>query len=850
MAYQEIEVGGWRYSLTETTEDKRTRRTGVSPGSSFEVAGFDGSLDGGLRPLSGFRRVHTLMQPGVVQPGDFFPVTIRVGADEYLSGFVYRYKAGSNYGVAFDYYYNGVWDSQVLAGPNASPGGQMDVMEFGRFLYVLRAGKKPILVYTYQTSLPGFSVGYFENTGPGPQPDLLAPDRVEAIGSFDSINNGQIILSRVPPEQIGLWGPTPAQTDDEVRPIDPGDYVFAFQWYNSTTGRRSSISVIAPAQMNLFADETSTPIDGGGSGDGSGSGEIIEVSFNPRYAIFEGTYDRSKYDQVILYRSVMVQRAGGTFVASILGLDGIYTLADFHTDVQPTLEPAIRKRVLIYYRLEDKQLVFTDWYLDQTVFDEDMPYAGAGIVYDGTALVSSIEGSTAAPFRGVGEIRWSALLEISVELFPPLNRYVPKNATDQVIRFVQVGAEVVGLSRNRVYFIRKEGGYIKVIETHDGYGAVSKMAVETVGSFVYYLSNTGMKAVDVQGQLDSVRAVNSLVVDDWAKGENGLANCSLAHDDQAKVMFLLNPDADGGRGRMVLFWAETSKVTEIFDATFTNVRRGHVPTRPTGPKRALFCDANRRVFVMDFDREKKISGSADSSSLDYPRISMLDFTGDTYHSVASVSDGGLTVNVGFGSLFGPEAGLKGAWVYILGGDRHGRSAQIVAVNSSTQIMLSEDIGIQAGDRLVVSPMVCQWVGPQIGLVHPDGSPMMHHDFFRSRNISSIGCAFSDVKGYFLSDAIYEGQVWRANDQQPLLRALPEFQTAPVLRQSVLDGPAVKFAAFRNPASALAGKHGVSAAALYPGVRILAADFDFILLGVQVRGKIEGTEQPVRTLPGA
>ena len=50
----------WTYSTDEISEDKSRPRVGTPPGKAFEIIGIDGNMDGGLRPISGFKEVAQL----------------------------------------------------------------------------------------------------------------------------------------------------------------------------------------------------------------------------------------------------------------------------------------------------------------------------------------------------------------------------------------------------------------------------------------------------------------------------------------------------------------------------------------------------------------------------------------------------------------------------------------------------------------------------------------------------------------------------------------------------------------------------------------------------------------------
>ena len=86
----------WAYPLTEISQDKRVPLPAVSENYAGELAGIDGSLQGGLRPFSGFKEVYELdctsdpLHTTDSRVVDFFPVTFNIDFDTYGYGFVYR----------------------------------------------------------------------------------------------------------------------------------------------------------------------------------------------------------------------------------------------------------------------------------------------------------------------------------------------------------------------------------------------------------------------------------------------------------------------------------------------------------------------------------------------------------------------------------------------------------------------------------------------------------------------------------------------------------------------------------------------------------------------------------------
>jgi HAMP domain-containing protein len=123
--------------------------------------------------------------------------------------------------------------------------------------------------------------------------------------------------------------------------------------------------------------------------------------------------------------------------------------------------------------------------------------------------------------KGLGETKWSATTELLPELFPPANVSYPKTPTSTIIRFRQAGGNLVGFSLDRQYLVRKEGAYPRMIEMHEGFGVTNSKGADSVGSMVYVVTHKGLKAVDVDGNLDDVRSVNYLLMQEW-EGQLGL----------------------------------------------------------------------------------------------------------------------------------------------------------------------------------------------------------------------------------------------------------------------------------------------------------------------------------------
>ena len=78
--------------LTDTTTNRRTFDSGVEGGAS-RLIGWDGEVEGALRPFPGFRLLDdglALNANETLADGDFFVVTLREGASDVRRCYVYR----------------------------------------------------------------------------------------------------------------------------------------------------------------------------------------------------------------------------------------------------------------------------------------------------------------------------------------------------------------------------------------------------------------------------------------------------------------------------------------------------------------------------------------------------------------------------------------------------------------------------------------------------------------------------------------------------------------------------------------------------------------------------------------
>lgn len=904
----------WTYDVTDTSQDRHAPRTGIRAPLSSELTGVDPLYEGGLRPFSGFRQVHFFQLTSAdhkvtdVFSGDF---SIGTGYGYY---FVYRVQDpvssggtssdGSTIGKVYVDYWNsftGDWTRKVLlvSGVPTSPafdpveGRQMNVVAVGRFIYVFIEGTRPVLFFVNGEA--PYDQTIEDQTGPGKRPTLKSPENMSSLGSIVSTGvddrpaAGGIYLTTTPPSglMLGLGtgtsssdGTITGQKDANCRFLEPGDYSFAFQLLDSVTGRKSALSEVAQARKEDFA---------------TGSSTLTAAPQISKYAALEICYDRTLFDQALVWRSVKTQDAGGIFVANILLLDRIINLDEFKTSNSISSSSSGEERLsqsIYYYELEDKQLVFQDTFQDETTFDEKMPYGGSAHWFDNTMLVSKIRSQAPSTeveprgedsFRGIGETRYSSVYEYSPELFPPSNRLNPSLPSNNILLFRQIGQTVVGFSKDRQYLFRKDGTFLRMVEIHEGFGVINDKAADSVGSMVYFVTTKGVKSVDVSGQLDTVQAINHTILNSWS---TSLASVSCAHDAGMSSFFVFNSEMD----ELVIFCMNTGKVCRIEDCPFEGVFRGVWPDNFTwdfeelrandgignetyrnqlvsramfwtNPSLSVYCP----VYLVDYTRQR-LKGYGPGAA--ERQITLLPVDGDAVWEVhvAFTMGTDLYLKADSSKLLALSAYLApGAIEYrhkvyvVWSANRSliGRSATISFSQATSPRSLrlvsgeaSALYGLAAGDIVAISPVVFRWVGTPLWVPTPGPIDGKEPDFHQLKSVESILCAFCDVSGSSLTENHpvnrYAGLLFRGNEVDPL-EVSPTVDAYDDLAESIVttqvDSPNV--AAFGTAETTLGGRYGLKGTVLTPGVEVICSDLDFTLVSVHVTGAIHDSVRSKR-----
>ena len=941
----------WIYPTVTASENKGIERIALSgEGMSHEVIGVDGSRRFGCRPTSGFRLAHTLdiykdfsgsaarpyssvappTQAKTSTVTDCFPVHFQIREGEYGHGFVYRVKnvLNTNSAIYMDYVpttatvdYTGVsaatgWRTILISDHSSGAGGhvsstdKMDVVSMGKYVFVFVQGRQPrVFLVDYDSTGPTYTAKVLDG-GPGPRPRVAsdtqdqpqfnldinlatgAPD-VESDGSTPSSDAGRssayaagsALQGRFFHLNTGASSPSvPASTDFHL--FKPGDYTFAYYLHDSHTGRRTALTEI----VNMSEDGAA--FDSGGN-----------------YAGFTLEIDTDLYDEIYMFRSVKQQSVGGTYTGSILHLDTIYNITDTDIDTEAALNttnnstanyPSNIKVYRLYYQLDDIALAMQDLYLDKLVCDDEMPFAGAAVPFENSLIVadpkegsSSFPVSTDSRIRHIGEMRWSSLTERSPELFPINNKYSPDIYQNRVIRLCRAGDYAIGFSRDRLYHIRRNGIFLKIEEMHAGFGLAGDNGFAMAGPMVYFITRKGLKAVANNGQLDDVKALDNLILEDWY---DNIEDLRLSFDPYMSCLFVHNPALE----QTVCMWFNTGRVTEIHDSVFDDVRTGVFPqtfsrnafddttptptTSTTMVERSFFlqnhpsttagniaADWKPRVYVMDIDRDK-VQVNSNDIAVGQPRLRTLDCGGDSIFQIAGITSNASSKTVNLKrlsttaqNLGGGGSGAKdlvGAYIYVLsaakstevgkkyqifGGQTGAVSADGSGGGNGNIDVDSSISNLAAGDVIAISPPLFRYVGGALPMIRTkDNQVVSSFDLFQNKQISSLGCHFTEVTGGVTGYKFFKGLVYNTESDSPAVSAFPVDFAGTLIGDSIQTGESDNYAAFSTTGLTTKGRHGIQDSALNPGIEIFCPDLDFKLMALICRGRTTNTDTTERS----
>lgn len=883
----------WVYPLTEATENKSRARPGVGPRETCELIGVDGSKPGGATLAPGFYRVVEMAGDITEGPAkELFPFAIRRGDTNYIYGYLVRFAMNNQawFRMVYKRHDNAGWEEYIFVEPVPGRFGTsldtVDMRVVGERAWVGVEGQEPFYFYWNEDATPDPAIEVQYNTDLGPNIPAFLNDDIVSVPDGGTPSTGyaantefvahgattgdpgmvrffKVLFEALPGESDtadvmngpsqsgvaadpeGLFVDRPPGQDDPVKAVGsiqitggvqgmltpvtantdpiseiPTSVSCMVQFYDTRTGTRSNIS--QPIALNW--DDTSN---------------------NWRWIAAEIVYDHTRWDTAYIYRTV--SRAISTYGevgGNQFHLDRIITLADYETQDQTGTGGAEFTRAFYFYEIPDNILVLQETFQTDVYYDPEMPTAGALELYEGTMLFGNT-GRLDSTRGGLGVLRWSNTYDVSPQQISPFNIYPLQNPSEEIIRFVKVGPNVIGFTRASSYLIRKENIYVKAYHMHLGFGLVTPTAACEMGSLVYYLTAKGIKSLDATGALDDLNVLDDLVRSRW---KLDLASISMAYDAEMSAVFIHNARAF----ETAILWMNEGYVTEMRDTTFFAVKEGLVPDpgspdedNPEWTPRAIWGQDIRtsvddrviRFMVWDHWGQKD------------PGHRMMPHTlAQTRYLVKANFDAGSVLTLYSGD-FSDDKGIEGCYLYVLDAEDEtliGKKAEILYGNTGEELTLGAGAsglyGLKENDKVCISPVLFRWVGSPLALVAEDGTQFSSSaNYFTPRTLDSIACAFTNVSGALLEDepqdGYFRGLIFSGSDEDAHAVAYVVHPNDG-LHRSLADGASVVPAAF-GKAPTLEGKPGVRGTCICPAVEVYVTDVTFTLLAVAVGGKIEG-----------
>jgi len=587
-----------------------------------------------------------------------------------------------------------------------------------------------------------------------------------------------------------------------------GNYGFAVQFLDSTTGRKSQISEIGYLEVPRNGNvDQNLPI-------------MVRVWFPSYYsgsAWVRGVGTTpGVYDKALIYRTVNQGIAGGTLYGnSPLHLDSIITAPASTATVTPDG---------VNLRVADTQLVYQDTFAGRTRSDNVPPQGGVAQFLGSTLFVSRVLGNTATtltdsvtgvtppnPPPGVGDLRWSTTLDTQPENFSQFSRWVPQTPGNEVIAMRRVGMSMLGFSTDRMYRISRADSFIKVEEMHVGYGVAGKDALEAIGTMTYLVSGAGLKAISADGQLEDVTSLDTLLNVDWAAYK---ANLKMAFDATGQCLTILKPSVTGPDGEAACMWFGTNRITMLKDLPFKHMRSGNWIVSGKNVRRSLFVKRHNSsgtygVYIVDYERT--LSGTN--------------------------LCGGTARNVQFGGVSPPgpnPAPPLSPTVYEF--DCAGYNLDGTMTRSTVADM--SDAGVAENyynSNWSVAPILVRWVGGNIGFQMQPDQPEFK-DFFRQKQVTNAAAYVELINGTF--DPTFTqswcAEIYEGTSDTPIYTATP-------VNQSGTQVSTVSYVGNEMPRAPF-GQHGVMGASLSPSFVFPVCGVEIKLLAFSLTGRILDTQR--------
>jgi len=313
------------------------------------------------------------------------------------------------------------------------------------------------------------------------------------------------------------------------------------------------------------------------------------------------------YDYVEVYRTMNLRNPFDTYQGGVFYRE---TYIDRASIDSGDVTPGANKQYvgLLHDTALVQQKRYDPWADPVTV----PPNSGACMMYEGSLFA----GQDPATNGGVGMV-WSNPYRNQREEFGSEYSYTGHNQDGKIIRFMQIGDNMLALTGSVIYLVKKIAGEVGIIRIKENISIVGRNAINTIGSQVIMLASQGLIVMDPQnGGLQTIRSVDRIIMNEW-KGT--LANVSIAYDSKMACTYILNPD----KKQMICLWDNSKSPTMLEGCPYSYAVNGpSIKEEESGVDavRAYFVTSHGRVVIPDYDQSQGTYASSSRGAMGGLRV--------------------------------------------------------------------------------------------------------------------------------------------------------------------------------------------------------------------------------------
>lgn len=396
------------------------------------------------------------------------------------------------------------------------------------------------------------------------------------------------------------------------------------------------------------------------------------------------------------------------------------------------------------------------------------------------------------------------------------DRRAVADLSDSVLNLINGDTFCAVVSQKSIIRIHRDGTRLAVDVTHNRYGAGGRQGMITIGNNLYMTSPVGVLVVDlVSGQLDVVGATQRFF-DDSAYWGNDIASVQAAYDADCGTLIFFNPV----KAEALFIWLNHGVLTHLTDIPFEHVRT--FPDLQVGGRfRALWFFTTTAVGVSGNSRAvyelDALRAETTRSTMGSPSGSDLALNG-----IANTGTNSTTLKVPAGKAFSSD--MTGHFVSFYNPTTGAFKVRVrvTSTNSTTLTFATASPAPAVGDRFAVGALPLRLTGWP--LFADADQPLI--DLIRTKKTLAmcavVGSLSGDDDPAENPNLVHRYQLFGRDRTTALLEA-----------EGVIS-------ATTNAGSFQGMQAGGSV--LRPGLEINSSDLDLVLLGLIVRGTIEGTKQ--------